>query len=237
LPGDSAADKAGVGPAEREPAPPAAAAAAPEGPELAGAAAAAAEAPPGDLPGPQLLQRAGDGSAPSCQGWRLVVTGHSLGAGEIGWLQLATCQLGLRLQGGPGAAAGVHRPFHLHPSTCPRCPTAATCAGAAALVAAKLRERWGGQVCCWAYSPPGGLLSPGLSAALAPFVTSLALGKDLVARWGRGGCWRCECPDGPVPRAPRCRLPQIAAHPGPHPLPALHPAPHTPPPRPAGCRW
>lgn len=35
---------------------------------------------------------------------------------------------------------------------------------------------------CWALSPPGGLMSTNLSALVAPFVTSVVLGKDVVPR-------------------------------------------------------
>ena len=35
---------------------------------------------------------------------------------------------------------------------------------------------------CWAYSPPGGLVSRELSEAMRPFTTSIAVGKDGVPR-------------------------------------------------------
>ena len=35
---------------------------------------------------------------------------------------------------------------------------------------------------CWSFCPPGGLLSTNLSAAVAPFVTSVVVGKDVVPR-------------------------------------------------------
>lgn len=35
---------------------------------------------------------------------------------------------------------------------------------------------------CWSFCPPGGLLSANLSAAVAPFVTSVVVGKDVVPR-------------------------------------------------------
>ena len=39
---------------------------------------------------------------------------------------------------------------------------------------------------CWPVSPPGGLLSPALSAAVAPWCTSLITGKDAVSRLSIG---------------------------------------------------
>ena len=35
---------------------------------------------------------------------------------------------------------------------------------------------------CWAISPPGGLLSPALSAAVEPWCTAVVTGKDAVPR-------------------------------------------------------
>lgn len=35
---------------------------------------------------------------------------------------------------------------------------------------------------CWAYCPPGGLVSANLSAAMAPFCTSVIVGKDAISR-------------------------------------------------------
>ena len=64
------------------------------------------------------------------QGWKLVLTGHSLGA------------------------------------------------GVAALLALKLRPRFPTvPIKCWAFCPPGGLVTPGLSHAMEPFCTSVVIGK------------------------------------------------------------
>lgn len=100
-----------------------------------------------------------------CRGWRLVVTGHSLGA------------------------------------------------AVAVLVGLRLR-RMAPDLRVWAYSSPGGMTTPELSAALEPFVTNVVIGKDLIPRlgtatferlidqvrmraffervcvWGGRGCWR-----------------------------------------------
>lgn len=35
---------------------------------------------------------------------------------------------------------------------------------------------------CWAFCPPGGLVSANLSAAMAPFCTSVIVGKDAISR-------------------------------------------------------
>ncbi|KAK9827307.1 hypothetical protein WJX81_002709 [Elliptochloris bilobata] len=107
------------------------------------------ECQPGKLPAEEVAEEEGPGRAGSkrrghlvaaivqrkldCRGWRLVVTGHSLGA------------------------------------------------GAAALIAMRLHGRFPG-VRCWSFCPPGGLLSTNLSAAVAPFVTSVVVGKDVVPR-------------------------------------------------------
>jgi sn1-specific diacylglycerol lipase len=37
---------------------------------------------------------------------------------------------------------------------------------------------------CWAFEPPGGLMTRTVSRALQPICTSTALGKDLVPRLG-----------------------------------------------------
>ncbi|KAK9823352.1 hypothetical protein WJX72_002122 [[Myrmecia] bisecta] len=68
-----------------------------------------------------------------CKGWKLVVTGHSLGA------------------------------------------------GAAALITLRLRDRFP-EAQCWAFCPPGGLMSVNLSRAVEPFVRSVVVGKDIVPR-------------------------------------------------------
>ncbi len=40
------------------------------------------------------------------------------------------------------------------------------------------------RVKCWAFEPPGGLMTRTVSRALQPICTSTALGKDLVPRLG-----------------------------------------------------
>ena len=35
---------------------------------------------------------------------------------------------------------------------------------------------------CWAFCPPGGLVSANLSAVMAPFCTSVIVGKDAISR-------------------------------------------------------
>ena len=54
-------------------------------------------------------------------------------------------------------------------------------AGAAALVACRLRAR-GRAATCWAFCPPGGLATPPLAAAADDFCTSVAVGKDVIPR-------------------------------------------------------
>ncbi|CAD7703304.1 unnamed protein product [Ostreobium quekettii] len=54
-------------------------------------------------------------------------------------------------------------------------------AGVGSLVALLLRRRYP-NVTCWAFSPPGGLMSPVLAEALSPLCTSFVYGKDLVPR-------------------------------------------------------
>ncbi|KAK9793755.1 hypothetical protein WJX73_001910 [Symbiochloris irregularis] len=53
--------------------------------------------------------------------------------------------------------------------------------GVAALLALKLRARFP-KTHCWAFCPPGGLVTAGLAHAMEPFCTSVALGKDGVPR-------------------------------------------------------
>jgi len=54
-------------------------------------------------------------------------------------------------------------------------------AGVAALLALHLRSVYPGTR-CWAYAPPGGLMSPELSAAMRDYCTSVVCGRDLVPR-------------------------------------------------------
>ncbi|KAL0048262.1 hypothetical protein WJX82_011336 [Trebouxia sp. C0006] len=67
------------------------------------------------------------------EGWKLVITGHSLGA------------------------------------------------GAAALIALKLKDRFP-EVKCWAFCPPGGLLTPNMAHSMKPFCTSVVVNKDAIPR-------------------------------------------------------
>eukprot|EP00884_Botryococcus_braunii_P011575 jgi/Botrbrau1/20418/Bobra.0006s0072.2 len=54
-------------------------------------------------------------------------------------------------------------------------------AGAAALIALRLRSRFPNTRCV-AFCPPGGLMTTNLAAAVAPFTTSVVVGKDVVSR-------------------------------------------------------
>jgi hypothetical protein len=58
---------------------------------------------------------------------------------------------------------------------------ACVCTGVAALLALQLKQQFPNTT-CWAFAPPGGLMSPALSAAVGDFVTSVVTGKDLVPR-------------------------------------------------------
>lgn len=87
--------------------------------------------PPGGAGGPELGAAVHEAVAGG--GWRLVVTGHSLGA------------------------------------------------GAAALVSLKLRCVHA-SLRCFAFSPPGGLVTRRLAAAMGGWTTAVAAGKDLIPR-------------------------------------------------------
>lgn len=54
-------------------------------------------------------------------------------------------------------------------------------AGAAALIALKLKDRFP-EVKCWAFCPPGGLLTPNMAHAMKPFCTSVVVNKDCIPR-------------------------------------------------------
>lgn len=58
-------------------------------------------------------------------------------------------------------------------------------AGVASLASLLLRKRFI-DIHCYAVSPPGGLMSPELANAMAPFCTSLLHGKDMIPRLGIG---------------------------------------------------
>ena len=54
-------------------------------------------------------------------------------------------------------------------------------AGTAALLTMMLRPRWPG-VHCYAYSPPGGLLSENAAMSTCDYITSVILGDDFIGR-------------------------------------------------------
>lgn len=54
-------------------------------------------------------------------------------------------------------------------------------AGAAALIALKLRDCFP-EVKCWAFCPPGGLLTPTLAHSMTSFCTSVVVNKDCIPR-------------------------------------------------------
>ena len=54
-------------------------------------------------------------------------------------------------------------------------------AGAAALIALKLKDRFP-EVKCWAFCPPGGLLTPNMAHSMKPFCTSVVVNKDAIPR-------------------------------------------------------
>lgn len=53
--------------------------------------------------------------------------------------------------------------------------------GVAALLALRLR-RLIPNTRCWAFAPPGGLISPGLSLRMRDWCTSVVVGRDMVPR-------------------------------------------------------
>lgn len=57
-------------------------------------------------------------------------------------------------------------------------------AGTAALLAMLLRPIYGERVHCWAYSPPGGLLSENTAKLTRSYVTSVVVGHDIIPRLG-----------------------------------------------------
>lgn len=61
---------------------------------------------------------------------------------------------------------------------------------------------------CWAYSPPGGLVSKELSEAMRPFTTSVAVGKDAVPRMSLKNLARML--DELITALARCRKPATA---------------------------
>ena len=57
-------------------------------------------------------------------------------------------------------------------------------AGTATLLAMLLRPHYGERIHCWAYSPPGGLLSKETVKLTYPYVTSVVVGHDIIPRLG-----------------------------------------------------
>jgi hypothetical protein len=156
------------------------------------------------LEGRPLPPRVGLGAADlppgGCRGWRLVVTGHSLGAGVAALLarrlqsvlrrrwRAAQREGGGGRRGGPAAAAAAaaSRP----PTTSPFASPSASAP----------------PVACWAFAPPGGLACPALAAALAPTTTSVAAGKDWIPRLSLAAVERLR--DDMVVAAARCGVPK-----------------------------
>ena len=77
------------------------------------------------------------------QGWKVVVTGHSLGAA-------VACMLGMQLR---ERFAGEAKPS---PAVCV-CLRSLT--SSSALIAMVLCASWCADLQCWAFNPPGGLVS------------------------------------------------------------------------------
>ena len=168
-----------------------------------------------------------------CSGWRLVVTGHSLGAGAASLVALklhgtfpgqalscapparpALQRLVTAWPTKPASTACVHlmrmQPLwwpklHVLPqvnrtitlsvdqmpkagtaTANPCVPSPAACADVHAaqtdLLARPLSERLHAGVTCWAFSPPGGLMSVPLAQAVSDFTVSVVCGKDAVPR-------------------------------------------------------
>ena len=102
------------------------------------------------------------------QGWQLVLTGHSLGAGVAALLVLKM------LRTFPDA---MHRP----PSDCMQgwqlvLTGHSLGAGVAALLALKMLRTFP-KCKVWAFCPPGGLMTGALGRFMEPFCTSVVLGK------------------------------------------------------------
>ena len=91
------------------------------------------------------------------QGWRLVLTGHSLGAG-------AAALMSLKIRDRYPGLTLIARVTAKQYST--TCQTGVT--------ATDLR--------CWAFSPPGGLVSRSLLDFMHDWCVSVVVGKDVVPR-------------------------------------------------------
>jgi len=75
---------------------------------------------------------------------------------------------------------------HLPPPSCCCCWLKVCCghslgAGVAAVLSMHLRTRYPG-LRCWAFAPPGGLMSVGGSLAMREYCTSVIIGKDMIPR-------------------------------------------------------
>jgi sn1-specific diacylglycerol lipase len=81
-------------------------------------------------------------------------------------------------------------------------------AGVAARVACRLRSA-GRAARCWAFAPPGGLVSRDFAACCVPFVTSVAVGKDAIPRLSLPTL--DSLLDGAVVALARCAVPAPAA--------------------------
>jgi hypothetical protein len=125
-----------------------------------------------------------------CRGWRLVVTGHSLGAA-------VAALVGLHLRDWcPGASSPLAWPSLFSPlPCCAAMPHLSGLAGALQRpsfpLAPCLRLRPPSRCApppaatqVYAFNPPGGMTTANLAAALEGFVTSVAVGKDSISRTG-----------------------------------------------------
>eukprot|EP00798_Chlamydomonas_sp_ICE-L_P001840 gene1840-33258_t len=54
-------------------------------------------------------------------------------------------------------------------------------AGVGALLALYLKQRYA-QTVCWAFAPPGGLMSPQVAESMRPYCTSVVIGVDIISR-------------------------------------------------------
>ena len=84
----------------------------------------------------------------------------------------------------PGVRTGGHRISPPAPCCC--CWLKVCCghslgAGVAAVLSMHLRTRYPG-LRCWAFAPPGGLMSVGGSLAMREYCTSVIIGKDMIPR-------------------------------------------------------
>ena len=129
-----------------------------------------------------------------CKGWKLVITGHSLGAGTAA---LIAVKLWGRFPGKPSSSllrgeepesmptvvvlSSSRRTtgangcgINILPTVFDMLGDTGLCYRDTCMLAADVK--------CLAFSPPGGLMSKNLSRAVEPFVTSVVVGKDVVPR-------------------------------------------------------